>query len=129
MDDHADFDNVSWPRQAAHENSAPPMTQTDPSDTSLPTRLANGKRSMSGQIESEPGELADPVDLAGIADGIIECTVDTPLKENDGTKDAYVSYLITTNVSIINFATEFAAVDKVDPDRLQILSKAPLQRP
>lgn len=30
----------------------------------------------------------------------LECTVGTPIKENDGTKDAFVSYLITTNVCI-----------------------------
>ncbi|KAJ2906425.1 hypothetical protein MKZ38_001785 [Zalerion maritima] len=29
---------------------------------------------------------------------ILECTVSSPVKENDGTKDAFVSYLITTNV-------------------------------
>lgn len=28
----------------------------------------------------------------------LECTVTAPMKENDGTKDAFVSYLITTNV-------------------------------
>ena len=52
-------------------------------------------------MSSEPqaGENADATDLAGIGvDGILECTVDTPLKENDGTKDAYVSYLVTTHV-------------------------------
>lgn len=30
----------------------------------------------------------------------LECIVDTPIKENDGTKDAFVSYLITTSVRI-----------------------------
>lgn len=52
-------------------------------------------------MSSEPqaGEQADNVDLAGIGrEGMIEVTVDTPLKENDGTKDAYVSYLVTTHV-------------------------------
>ena len=42
--------------------------------------------------------MADDVDLAGIGGGRLDCTVDTPLKENDGTKDAYVSYLVTTQV-------------------------------
>ena len=32
-------------------------------------------------------------------DEILECTVTDPHTENAGTKDAYVSYLITTNVS------------------------------
>lgn len=49
--------------------------------------------------EPQAGEQADNVDLAGIGrDGILEVTVDTPMKENDGTKDAYVSYLVTTHV-------------------------------
>lgn len=33
-------------------------------------------------------------------DEVLECTVSDPHKENDGTKDAYVSYLITTNVCL-----------------------------
>ena len=52
-------------------------------------------------MSSEPqaGEHADNVDLAGIGrDGVLEVTVDTPIKENDGTKDAYVSYLVVTHV-------------------------------
>lgn len=56
-------------------------------------------------MSSEPqaGEQADDVDLAGIGrDGILEVTVDSPLKENDGTKDAYVSYLVTTHVSLLS---------------------------
>ena len=28
----------------------------------------------------------------------LDCTVTAPIKENDSTKDAFVSYLITTNV-------------------------------
>jgi sorting nexin-4 len=48
--------------------------------------------------ESQAGPLADATDLAGIGDGVLECAVDAPLKENDGTKDAYISYLVTTHV-------------------------------
>jgi hypothetical protein len=48
--------------------------------------------------EPQAGPLADAVDLAGIGDGVLECHVDSPLKENDGTKDAYISYLVTTHV-------------------------------
>lgn len=29
----------------------------------------------------------------------LECQVGSPLKENDGSKDAFISYLITTHVS------------------------------
>lgn len=41
--------------------------------------------------------------MEGIEGGVLECTVDTPLKENDGTKDAYISYLITTHVSFTDY--------------------------
>lgn len=34
-------------------------------------------------------------------EGNLECTVSRPQKENDGTKDAFVSYLVTTNVSFL----------------------------
>lgn len=37
----------------------------------------------------------DPLDFN---EGRLECTVDKPQKENDGTKDAYISYLVTTRV-------------------------------
>ena len=53
----------------------------------------------SAHEEPQAGPLADAVDLAGIGDGVLECRVDSPLKENDGTKDAYISYLVTTHVS------------------------------
>ena len=52
----------------------------------------------SAHEEPQAGPLADAVDLAGIGDGVLECRVDTPHKENDGTKDAYISYLVTTHV-------------------------------
>lgn len=32
------------------------------------------------------------------SEGVLDCTVDKPQKENDGTKDAYISYLVTTRV-------------------------------
>lgn len=99
MDDHGDFDSVSWqradPQQA--ESSTPFSHQSD-----LPTRPAGGRRSDSLSSEPQAGEQADNVDLAGIGrDGSLEVTVDSPLKENDGTKDAYVSYLVTTHVSSV----------------------------
>ena len=96
MDDHGEFDSVSWQREdATQAESSAPFHST------LPDRSASGRRSDSISSEPQAGEQADPVDLAGIGrDGILEITVDTPLKENDGTKDAYVSYLVTTHVRL-----------------------------
>ena len=98
MDEDNQFDSVQWQRDPE------PQQQNDASDSSLPpqhtlpSRPAPGRSSSSHEVQA--GEDADGVDLAGIgADGSLEVTVDTPLKENDGTKDAYVSYLVSTHVS------------------------------
>jgi len=98
MDDHGDFDSVSWQREDAQqaESSTPFSHQAN-----LPTRSSSGRRSDALSREAQVGDHADNVDLAGIGrDGILEVMVDSPLKENDGTKDAYVSYLVTTHVSL-----------------------------
>lgn len=101
MDDHNDFDSVSWRREGEPELSRP--TSDEISRTTLPTRISSGKQpARSTHQEAQAGELAEPVDLAGIGDGILECTVGSPVKENDGTKDAFVSYLIQTTVSARN---------------------------
>lgn len=104
MDDHADFDSVSWPNEPEVSAGRQNIEETS-SETTLPNRMSNGKRRMSShqqhqRHEAQAGHLAEPVDLGGIGDGILECTVSSPLKENDGTKDAYVSYLITTTVGL-----------------------------
>lgn len=51
-----------------------------------------------GSGAQPPKGINDPLDLAGVGDGILECTVTAPIKENDGTKDVFVSYLVTTHV-------------------------------
>lgn len=80
------------------------MPTTSPQEITLPTRSASGRRNTNASDEPQAGEHADGVDLAGVGDGILECTVEQPLKENDGTKDAYVSYLVSTNVGIERLA-------------------------
>ena len=90
-----DFDSVSWQNESdnniAHAG-APPDSANDGF-----TSTASGKRKASNSSQ-QAGQTADAVDLAGIGDGRLDCTVDMPIKENDGTKDAYVSYLVTTEV-------------------------------
>jgi sorting nexin-4 len=100
MDDHGEgFDSVQWPRDPVPEE---PQSHTQSSfspSRNLPVRTDSQRRSATTSSEPQTGEDADAVDLAGIGvDGLLDCRVDTPLKENDGTKDAYVSYLVTTNV-------------------------------
>lgn len=52
------------------------------------------------QLENMNDENLQPLD-PGMGGEVLDCTVSDPHTENAGTKDAYVSYLITTNVSII----------------------------
>lgn len=88
-----DFANVSWQNDPTAPFNKPvteaPSGEEDKSD---PTSNRHGS---GGQL----GHNADAMDLAGVGEGVLECTVTMPIKENDGTKDAYVSYLVTTNVS------------------------------
>ena len=67
-----DFDNVTWSNESVNR-------QVDPSD--LPT----------------PRPTADTIDLAGINSGALDCEVGSPLKEGSS-KDAYISYRVTTHV-------------------------------
>ena len=99
MDDQDQYDSVQWERGAEPEPA--PSSSFPPTHSDLPSRPSGIRRRSSMGDEPQAGENADPVDLAGIGpDGILDVTVDTPLKENDGTKDAYVSYLVTTNVHL-----------------------------
>lgn len=74
------FSNVSWSGQAQSQTGCSVPDAEPP-----------------GPSVDEPGtEL--PYDSHALGHERLECTVGTPIKENDGTKDAFVSYLITTNV-------------------------------
>lgn len=110
MDDPAeDFDSVQWRRE--DDRPASPEAAKSP-----PAKLkSNGKRRQSGTHRGAPPDRnADAVDLAGIGKaGYLECTVDAPQKENDGTKDAFVSYLVTTHVRIGSGRGK--CLDKADP--------------
>ena len=104
MDQHDDFDSVSWRHDAGSDvsGSRPTTSGTDAEESPGLRHDVNGKRRMSsaGHEPPQAAPLADAVDLAGIADGVLECQIDSPLKENDGTKDAYISYLVTTHVGL-----------------------------
>lgn len=81
-----DFSSVSWhsDRMAAGEQSpGAASADFDPRDHS------NGNQS---------ADAGHP-DAAAIGSEVLECTVSHPLKENEGAKDVFVSYLVTTYVS------------------------------
>ena len=95
-----DFDSVSWRNEDSDRSRPNTARPTDDQDHSSTPR-SNGKRKQTMPLAPQAGEGADAVDLAGIGDhGRLDCTVSSPLKEHDGTKDAYVSYLVTTDVCL-----------------------------
>lgn len=90
--DQDDFSNVSW-----HSDRNAVMAGFAASSSSLPAVAAPEAEPPSAEEQHHGEELVheDP----GLSGDILECTVSEPRKESDGTKDAFVSYLITTNVS------------------------------
>lgn len=93
--DQDDFDNVSWRDEPVAEQPRPAIAAQS-SFNDRQKKKVNGKKKNSRP--SQAGPTADAVDLAGVGDGRLDCSVTAPLKENEGTKDAYVSYLVTTHV-------------------------------
>lgn len=88
--DQDNFSNISW-----HSD------QNRPGGSSHPGPL-EGQDSDSPDVKPQQPEGVNPADIQpldpGMGGEILECTVSEPHTENAGTKDAYVSYLITTNV-------------------------------
>ena len=92
-----DFDNISWRNEPESDSSRPNTGGPSDLDGQNFRVVASGQKRTSTSSD-QVGQNADRVDLGGIGNGRLDCTVNTPLKENDGTKDAYVSYLVTTHV-------------------------------
>ena len=95
-----DFDSVSWQNDEPEDEASRPSTAiTNEPGEPVYGANASGKRKASN-APNQAGEQADAVDLAGIGEARLDLKVDKPLKENDGTKDAYISYLVTTHVRL-----------------------------
>ncbi|KAF2159308.1 hypothetical protein M409DRAFT_71091 [Zasmidium cellare ATCC 36951] len=59
----------------------------------------------------QAGHAADAQDLAGPGEhGRLECTVSKPQKEGEGTQNAYVSYLVTTETDFKSFQNSHSSV-------------------
>lgn len=128
--DQDNFSNISWHSEQNHPGAsshphAGPLDGQDPDSPDVKPQQPEG---------AAPTNI-QPLD-AGMGGEVLECTVSDPLTENAGTKDAYVSYLITTHVRLLYtrsgnpkswlkclMLTIIAAV------HLPILSKAQLLRP
>lgn len=95
--DQDNFSNVSW-----HSDQNHPGASSHPHAGRL-----DGQDPDSPDVKPQQPEAANPTNTqplndaavdAALAGEVLECTVSDPLTENTGTKDAYVSYLITTHV-------------------------------
>ncbi|KAL2063353.1 hypothetical protein VTL71DRAFT_5158 [Oculimacula yallundae] len=95
-----DFANITWQNDQAGHGGRPATASSGGDTEDDGSGITNGKRqSSAGPL----GRHADGMDLAGVGEGVLECTVTQPIKENDGTKDAYVSYMVTTNTTFPSF--------------------------
>ena len=87
-----DFDAVSW--------RSPPRTHdgTDDDGSEFSGPTLNEPPVFAHPEEPQAGPNADAIDIAGVGQGRLVTMVSDPMTENDGTKDAFVSYLVTTEV-------------------------------
>ena len=87
--DQESFSNISW---HSDRNVGPASNPGGAADDGGEGSGSNGEH----RGETSPdAQLDDP---AGLGSETLDCIVGSPIKENDGTKDAFVSYLITTRV-------------------------------
>lgn len=80
-----DFSSVSWHSDRAAAEAQSPGAASgdfDPQESAGP----------------QSADATHP-DAAALGGEVLECTVSQPLKENEGSKDVFVSYLISTYVS------------------------------
>jgi sorting nexin-4 len=99
MEDPAnDYESVRWERPEQEAYEAEEQEYSANSQSTLPQR-PKAARQGDSHAGSQADHTADKVDLAGIGnEGFLVCTVEKPAKENEGTKDVYMSYQITTHV-------------------------------
>lgn len=74
-----------------------------------------------GSDWQQAGHDAEDIDLAGPgAHGKLECDVGKPQKEGEGTQNAYISYLVITQVRLHRAQRDHELT--ILADRLQIIS-------
>ena len=96
--DQGNFTSLSWDQEDHSHASTTVVSPRGGSEEGIAPQP--NRRSSSMAMHMQAGRNADELDLAGVGTARLECTVTQPMKENDGTKDAYVSYLVTTNVCL-----------------------------
>lgn len=91
MDEDSGFANISWRHDDEHEGR-PGTTASARSDDL--TRTAS---------REQPSKQSKEI-------GKLECTVSKPQKELENTKDAYISYLVTTDTDYASFRSNRVTV-------------------
>ncbi|GAB1310007.1 intercellular trafficking and secretion [Madurella fahalii] len=94
--DQDNFSNISWHSEQNRDPAAPST-----SSSHEPPHSPEYSRNRQDDNRASADERGHGPDHAG--GEILECVVSEPHKENDGTKDSYVSYLITTNTTFSTF--------------------------
>lgn len=108
--DNGEFDSIMWGNEGeANEADTRAVRESDDDANRRGRRSTPGKQ-RANTTSPQAGRNADAVDLAGPGEGRLDCTVSSPQKENDGTKDAYVSYLVTTHTDFPSFQKPVCAV-------------------
>jgi sorting nexin-4 len=110
--DQENFSNVSWHSDQnvgptgsrSSESGSPEVERTPgmPHQSELEQTAAQLEQQHQQREQAEPGVSGADSVLGG---GTLDCVVGSPLKENEGQKDAFVSYQITTTVSSAAEAT------------------------
>jgi sorting nexin-4 len=118
-----DFSNVSWQNDPRSNTSRTNTSRSLEERNGAGSSNSNGMRQGGGSSSSHPDDRGDPLDLAGVGGGILECTVSSPIKENEGTKDVFVSYLVTTHVRGFSFNFTKTLL-MVIPDQFSIFCEA-----
>ncbi|TAQ91620.1 hypothetical protein B7494_g15 [Chlorociboria aeruginascens] len=80
--DHEDFADVTWRSDQGRKTP----TSSDGSEAG-PAGNLNGRRN---SPVPQAGRNADAMDLAGVGEGTLECTVGSPIKENDGNNFSFL---------------------------------------
>ncbi|PHH54544.1 Sorting nexin-4 [Ceratocystis fimbriata CBS 114723] len=104
-----DFDNVTWDTEHdAFSNSRPARPSSSASSYNYDDDIiAGSSRATPIPAHIDAGAHIDVGDSPGDR---LECTVTSPIKEQDGSKDAFVSYLITTTSDFPSFQKPISSV-------------------
>lgn len=96
--DPDDFDEIQWRNGTGSDGGSRPSNAGQNGEQQSTPKQHSSQKGSADTTVSQIGRGGDALDLAGVEDGVLQCQVDCPQKENDGTKDVFVSYQVTTHV-------------------------------